>query len=324
MTSIAIVASTLPLPLLTQLIQSEKITAIYVGSESLSESCLVIKNIHTDLKVKVIPKTNGYQILFWFFLILKTKILKHNIIFFHECCMPFFDLLISLLKPRGKFFPQVTMEGSIEVGLDEMPKSHIISFLSLSGLAKNFTFYLSPPVGDNPAEYVMQYQNYPSTVEIFSVSHSRNLLFKNPYQLIDINCNRILLLLGKGMVADENQRTVFLSIIEMLENLKYEIFIKDHPNTKFRLNLESSKGKQLMQEVPIELLGITFKWVIGFSSTAIINFGNRGISVLNLLEGVSKRDYELVKKHFDEIDPSHQIVYPKSMDDLAKMLGSRI
>ncbi|TGL99200.1 hypothetical protein [Leptospira jelokensis] len=324
MTSIAIVASTLPLPLLSRLIQSEKIKVIYVGSESLSESCLAIRNIQADLKIKVIPKTNGYQILYWFLVILKSKILKHNIIFFHECCMPFFDLFISLVKPKSKFFPQVTMEGSIEIRVEEMPKSKIISFLKNSGLSKKFAYYLSPSVGDNPEEYVMQYRNYPSSVKIFSVSHSRTILFQNPDQLIDVNCNRILLLLGKGMVSDTTQRIVFLSIIDLLEKLNFQIFIKDHPNPKFRLNLETAKGNHLRQEVPVELAGTTFSWVIGFSSTAIINYGNRGISVLNLLEGVSIRDYELVKKHFDEINPNHKILYPQSMDELAKILGQNI
>lgn len=324
MKSVAIIASTLPLPFLVRTAEIEKVKTIYVCSDELFRSCLELKNHWNGVKIKKVPIGFYLKNLFWFFLIVKSKFLNQRLIFFHECCMPFFDLFLSFVKPKAKFFPQVTMEGSIEIDLERMPKSKVISFLDFFGFTKRFTFYLSPSVGQNSEEFVLRYRSYPKSVEVYSVLYSRSLLYENSNQLIDLHCNRILILLGKGMVADENQIKVFSSIIDILKKFNFDVYIKDHPNPKFRLNFDSKIVTHLPNEVPAELAGIQFSWVIGFSSTAIINFGNRGISILNFLQGVSKENYDLVKKHFDEIDPNHSILYPKNMEELVNILGKQI
>lgn len=321
MNSIAIVASTLPLPFLVFRLKAENIKSIYVCSTELYQTCLALKNQLDGVKIERIPTGFFAQNIYWFGLIWKAKFFRQRLIFFHECCLPFFDLFVSFLKPTASFYPQVTMEGSVEIGFDMMPKSKMVLILAKTRLYKRFKFFFSPSVGNNEAEYVMQYNRYPKSVKVFPVTYSRTILEEKNENLVETSSNRVLLLLGKGMVSDENQREVYSSVRNILKKYSFECYSKDHPNPKFRLNLDIDNIKPIQSELPIELFGLKFSWVIGFSSTALINYGNRGISILNLINGIDKQEYDLVKKHFDEIEPNHGIHYPLNLIELEELIG---
>jgi len=317
--SICIVASTLPASFIAQNLQTLSVTKVVAMSPELMRSYGYLKKITPNLNVVTAPAGLLFQALYFFGLLLFIKVTKKKLLIFHECCMPILDLLIHWIKPLGSYYPQVSMLGSVPVSFESLPKSKSFALLKLLNLHHLFSCYYSPPVGENPAEYSLAFSQYPDSIDCYDVSHSRKFVDEGG-ETSSSSEDSLLLLLGKSMVSDAEQIKIFTDIVEFATAHSLTCYIKDHPNPYFRLGFSHHQAVTIDPEMPSELLSNNFSWVVGSSSTSLLNYGDRAISVIEMFEGASEEDLALLKKHFDMASPANKIRYTTSRDMLFKLL----
>ena len=135
---IAFVASTLPLHWLSQNIRNNGIREIVVASGELHNSYKILCNNHKELVLSVVPKNKAAGILFVFNKVLFCKLTSSKIFFFHECCWVILDLVIKLLRPRGEYFPQVSMDSFELVDRKNKNLNSLINIFSFFDEHDNF------------------------------------------------------------------------------------------------------------------------------------------------------------------------------------------
>lgn len=317
--SICIVASTLPVGFIASQIDSLKITKIIVISRSLEGSYQNLKRRNPSIEIVQAPP--GFLVQPFYFLVqlLAAKLSKNNVIIFHECCMPLLDLLLKLIKPTGYYFPQVSMSGFEEIDFDQFPKSKLTSFLNIFGFVSYFKFYRAPPVGDNEPEYALSIKEYPSNIVVKDIPFSREKMskyFANSHG----NTKKILFVTGKTCVSNIEQINIHRALVEGAHSKGYVCHIKDHPNPIYRLGLSIAGTLTIDPLVPVELLERDYYLIVGVSSSALLTFRDRSISLLNLLEGMSSADRILMTNHLNNADPENKIKYINSVDEFTSLL----
>ena len=132
----AFVASTLPALFLLNNIEHNKITKIIIRKKIHYNSYLYIKKKFPNIELQLIEENLIKEIIYFSLILLKIKIKKDEIIFFHECCWPILDILIILIKPNGLFVPQIQLfVGQTPINFSTLPPP-----LSWSGWCKRKLF----------------------------------------------------------------------------------------------------------------------------------------------------------------------------------------
>lgn len=314
--SLCIVASTLPIAFLAENADLLKIGEIVTTSDDLGRSYSHL-NSHYNLEIEIISTPKGllFQSVYLLMKIFLAKLRKQEVIFFHECCLPVLDIILIFLNPKGHFYPQVTMSGSKLINFDELPRSKIICFIEFIGLKYLFKAYCSPGVGGEQAEYNISIRKYPTGIQTHPIG----------YSVQNRNCTTlsersILFVIGKSRVSDEDQFELYDRIIKIALDNKYRCDIKDHPNQNFQLGYVNNLSVTLDPLIPSELINNSYQWVIGTSSTSLLNHGEKAISLIEMLKSFKVTDLELIKLHFRETAPDHQINFVSNDKQLLNLL----
>jgi hypothetical protein len=317
--SFCIVASTLPVGFIATQLDALRIKRIYVLSKEHELSHQSLKKRNPSLDIVRVPSGLLLQSACFLFILLRARLANRPVIFFHECCLPILDLLLCAIRPQGFYFPQVTMSGFEEIEPAEFPRSRMYRLLKLLGVIDCFRFYRSPSVGSNEIEYVVSIRRYPDTITCMDVSYSREAVSRC-YSDGGANTSKILFVVGKTFVADIRQFEIFSLLVASAHAKGYSCHIKDHPNPIYRLNLRIEGGVTIDPLIPIELMDKDYHLAVGVSSSALLGFNERAISLINLLEDMSQKDRQLCVNHFESAYPGNRINYICSLDEFRKFL----
>lgn len=317
--SYCIVASTLPIGFIATQIHRLRIERIYVLSKAHQISYQNLNKQYPAIEIVRMPAGSLMQSICFLFILLKVRLTKRRIVFFHECCLPIFDLLLCLVRPLGYYFPQVTMSGHDEIEPAAFPRKKIFGLLQLLRVVDRFKFYRFGPVGGNAGGYVVSIRGYPKTIICHDVGYSRKTV--SGYNSSgNAKTNAILFVTGKSFVADAEQVVILSKLLSRAMARGYVCEIKDHPNPNFRLNFSVEGAVVIDPHQPVELLDHSYRLAVGVSSTALLNFNERAVSLLYLLENMLQQDRLLCVKHFDGIFPGNKINYVRSLDEFEELL----
>lgn len=317
--SICIVASTLPAGFIASQIDALNINKIIVMNENLALSYRVFNDKHPAIKIVCAPKGLLTLSLFFLNLLICARFQRYSIVFFHECCLTLLDLLIMLVKPSGFYFPQVTMSGWEEIEFSQFPRQKLTFLIRILGFIPRFRFYRFPSIGDNMPEHVMSVRKYPDSIVSKDVAFAREMIAQFNSR-IEGNSKKILFITGKSCVPDAVQIRLYQELIQMANSRGYACSIKDHPNPVYRLNLTADCAIRHDPVLPSELLERDFHLVVGVSSTSLLAYGERSISLVNLIAEMTHEDRALCIDHFEKAAPKNKINYIHSVDDFAKLL----
>lgn len=317
--SICIVASTLPAGFMSSQFETLAIKKIIAMNGNLALSYRVFKEKDPTINVVCVPRGFVAQSLFFLWQLFWARLNKHSVIFFHECCLTLLDLLLMLIKPSGFYFPQVTMSGWEEIQFEKFPKQKLAYLIQLLGLVHRFRFYRFPAVGDYPPEHVMSVRQYPDSIVSKDVDYVRELISRSSRDF-GRNSKKILFIAGKSCVPDMVQSILYEKLIKIAHSRGYACHIKDHPNPIYRLNLAIDYTTSYDPLVPSELLDGDFYLVVGVSSTALLAYDDRSISLVKLLPEMSPNDRALCIDHFFKASPSNKINYIESADEFEELL----
>ena len=319
--TICIVASTLPAAFLASQVEVLNVEKIIVMNRDLQHSYKIFEKKYPMVRVVIAPQNLVFRNLYFIFEFVSSRLLGNSVVFFHECCLTMLDLLIILVKPSGRYFPQVTMCGFEEISCEQFPKQKIVWLIRLLGLVNRFRFYKCPRIGSGPAEYAISVRVYPVNIKSMEVSYSRNLIKLSDEELNHGSAKlKILFVTGKSFIDDEIQIRYYLSLIEIACSKGYVCHIKDHPNPLYRLNLTSDKSKVCDPLMPSELLDRDYKYVVGLSSTALLAYGDRSVSLLKLIKEMVPADRDLLVDHFEKASPRSGIKYINTIDEFGFLL----
>lgn len=311
--------STLPANFIN--LQAEKlgVKKVIVVSEALLQSYGALKQAHPNISVSLAPAGMIRRTIYLFFTLLFAKIFNTKVVFFHECCYPTFDLLTKVVRPKGMYFPQVTMMGFEEVPYRDFPKGAFEKFLDLLKISDLFTYYRGSAVGSEGVDYAVSAKSYPDSIESHMPSFSRKVIdaSKNDLQ----KKKRILFLVGKSMVGDVAQVEIYQELVSLSLAEDFGCYFKDHPNPKYRLNVDAHGSKILDPLVPVELIEDDFALVVGTSSSALLNFGARAVSLIDAIKEISPTDVAYLKAHFDKVDPQNSIKYVQNVKEFENIIS---
>lgn len=316
--SICVVASTLPARFMMSQAEKLGIEKIIVMNRTLGFSYRVFKDRYPAIKIITAPASLGRQSLFFFVQLVWARLRGYDVVFFHECCLPLLDLLLMLVKPRGFYFPQVTMGGFEEIQIEEFPQRKIISLIRVLGLEKRFRFYRCPQIGDGEAEYVISARKYPDSIEVKDVNYAREVVAELAGG--EVAGNKILFIAGKSFVPEQVQIKYYLDLIDVARSKGYICYIKDHPNPIYRLNIDTDKATNFDPLTPSELLGGDFRYAVGVSSSSLLAYGDRSISLVKLIDEMTPDAQALCISHFASTLPGNGIKYIASISEFEELL----
>lgn len=318
--SFCLVASTLPVGFISNQIKSLRIKRIYVLSKEHQISYQKLKARNPEIKILRIPSSFILQSVWFLFILLQARFSKRRIIFFHECCLPIFDLLVCIVRPVGDYFPQVNMAVHEEIDPNSFPRNKTFLFLRLFRVVDLFKFYRFSPVGGGGSSgNAVSIRSYPETVLTHDVGYSRDVVFGG-ISYGEIKLNSLLFVTGKSFVADDEQREVLSELVSRAILMGYACEIKDHPNPNLRLNFSFDGAGVMDPHQPVELLDQNYRFVIGLSSTALVNFNDRAVSLLYLFDNMLEQDRSRCVRHFDSLFPGNKINYIHSILDFEELL----
>lgn len=317
--SICVVASTLPVSFIAAQMDALKIKKIYVLSKAHELSYQSFSKKNPQVEIVRVPSGLPLQSLYFLFVLVRARASGTQVVFFHECCLPIFDLLLTVIKPRGYYLPQVTMAGFQEIEPAAFPRTRLYRLLGLLGVIDRFRFYRSPAIGDSESEYVMSIRSYPSAITSKDVGYSREVISRC-YSCNSQKTNKILFIAGKSFVSDASQSTLFRSLIDAAHGQGYVCHVKDHPNPVYRLDLQIDGAVVLDPSLPVELMDEDYHLAVGVSSSALLGFNERAVSVVHMFDDMSPVDKSLCVNHFEEAFPGNKINYVRSLAEFAKLL----
>ena len=317
--SLCIVASTLPVGFIAAQVDELKIKKVYVLSKTHELSYLHLKDSKPGLNIVRLPSGLFSQSLYLLFVLFWARLSRTNIIFFHECCLPILDLLLCTIRPIGYYFPQVTMSGYKEIELKAFPANKINRLLRLLGVADRFRFYRAPEINDCDSEYAVSLRQYPDSITCMTVGYSRDVMSRC-YSVSSSKTNKILFVTGKSFVSDVRQAEVF-KVLAMTAHAKGCVcHIKDHPNPVYRLNLQIEGAIVIDPLLPAELMDKDYRLAVGVSSSALLGFNERAISLINLLKEMPQESRMLCAKFFEDALPGNRINYIRSIEEFGALL----
>lgn len=317
--SICIVASTLPAAFIDSQSKSLDIIKVIVLSANLELSYRVLADKYPSIKVACAPQGWLVQSIFFVYILLKARFNGNSIIFFHECGLTVLDLILISIKPQGFYFPQVTMAGWDEVRFEQFPRQKLTYLIRTLGLVPLFKFYRSSSIGGSKPEHVMSIRNYPKSIVSNDIKFVQNVIAKSKTTAVE-KSNKVLFVTGKSSVPDAAQNLLYMKLIKIAHSKGYMCLIKDHPNPVYRLNLAIEGSTSCDPLVPSELMPEDYHLVVGVSSTSLLAYDERSISLVNLMSEMLPEDRIRYVNHFDQAAPDNRIKYISTIDEYTKLL----
>ncbi len=236
-------------------------------------------------------------------LLLAAKLRRRRVVFFHECCWPLFDILVGVVKPRGRFFPQVTMSSFEQVSLADLPKPSgwkaWVQRQVLRAVGNQFVVYRTArDSADHGYNYSFSYRQYPDTIEIAPVGARPAGTERAEADRGEPTSSRaltVLLITGTEPVPDDDLRATYLALIDVAIAEGYAVHIKDHPLAK--LGVPSAACIHVDPTLPIELITERFAFAIGVASTGLMGAGDRKLSILDMLNSMPDEARRMRREH---------------------------
>jgi hypothetical protein len=323
--SVAFVASTLPLHILDCMIEEWEITEILVSNEILISSYKYLNIKNPKLKIKSLPKGNIFQILKLALWLINLKIKRKKIFFFHECCCLFFDIFISWFKLNGEYYPQVTLDSFRPIDFSKIDSNNKTKkIIKILYLQNNFSPYIIDLDNNCGESIVWARVKYPKLIKSYCIEASNKIKKTNKFKNIEKNdgFEKVLLILGKDVAADFEVVLIFNKIIIELHKLKLKIYVKDHPNPQFRLNLNLNCFDLYYIDpfLPVEMIQKEFKFVFGVASTGLVHFNDRSISILDFFTSVDPEILKRRKEHLLALPNGNDIKFPTNINEIISII----
>ena len=319
--AVAYVASTLPVAILDRKIAAWGISEILLQSRDHLPGYVYLQRRHPNLKLVALPESKSLNALHLFFKLLKYRLSGKRLFFFHECSCPVFDIYVKIIKPKGEYYPQVTLSSFLLVKRQDIPKSKKEWVLLFSGMSGWFDYYRGDMDNNEGNFFVKALKKYPSSIASHNISESRasieNQLQKNFPMAIP---RKILILCGRDVVNDDHLREIYRKIIYFSNSLGLSCYVKDHPSKMARLNLSYEGCHMIDNAMPVELIENDFMAVIGVASTGLLNFSERAISIINILPFESDDVRSRRCAHLSSMDGSEKVQTPTNMSALESIL----
>ncbi|MBN1548082.1 MAG: hypothetical protein JW902_15630 [Syntrophaceae bacterium] len=315
---IAFVASTLPVQFIYKKRDELNINKIIISAKMFEESYKYLQDKLPFVKLSVVPNNLIIHFCYLAYRITLAKLTTKEIIFFHECGWPIFDLLVKVIKPKGLYSPQVKLT-SFSAVIDEKkePQRGFKKNLFKWIFKKYFMLYKGKEDGGENYYYVWSARNYPASIK---VSNGHYSFIATEGKIPDKAEKRILFLLGREPVQDDRLISIFDSIGKIAQKKGYEIVIKDHPRPAARLNFKPDGCRIIDPAQPVELLDEVFDYVVGVASTGLIAFPNKAISVINLLDEMSPTDKEKRISHLVNLSGKDKLIFLNSTEEFESYL----
>jgi hypothetical protein len=262
--------------------------------------------------------------------LLMAKALRRRVIFFHECCWPVFDLLISVIRPAGLFWPQVTMDMFQAITAADLPKpvalGHKVKQRLFTLFVNRFVIYRAPKdSGADGYNYLFAFRRYPDAIRTVPIDQRVSRASPLPGTQPRVACApadeyQVVLIGGREPVADEYLRGIYRRLIGIAQAEGYKVFLKDHPIHS--LNVRCDSCVTIDPAMPVELVEQRFAFSIGASSTALFGIGDRKLSILNLLDtmpaDVKRHKRDCLFSQFDR--DAERIEFLSSLEDIQRIL----
>ena len=316
--SVAFAASTLPIELLNKYMGEWGVQSIVLSSHLHLPSYKYLLKDKPGTTIRVLPDSLSGSVVQLFFLLVKIKITNKQVIFFHECGWPWFDLFVTLLKPHGVCIPQINNSGRTLVSYDVV--EHISMFakaLKFLRLHTLFNIYSQANDGGETQKYFFLIKKYPSSITAYDEKYSRQLIIKKQ-QLTVSRERRIILLVNRDFVADEVLIAAYNKVISFALEYGFQCYIKDHPSISGRLNLKHSKAIYIDPALPVELLEDNFALAFGFATAGLLFFTERGISIIDTFKEVSEEDRQLKMQHLKSVPGGQKIRFITNLEEELK------
>ncbi|CAN1513343.1 hypothetical protein MCEHALHM7_00882 [Methylophilaceae bacterium] len=311
----------MPIAILNEMIPLWNVTHIVLSSESLLKSYAFLKSKYPY--ISIVESLNSYHLYFRLIsVMLKTHFTKMRIVFFHECCQTIFDILVKILHPKGHFYPQVTMNG-FEVSRNciyELPFL-IKIFLKLFHMEESFNYYKGYKDNNSGRFIALTSIKYPFSIKCHSIYESRKI-FSRPYKRSKYS-KKIIFLAGRDAISDKKLIKIYSDMINLACKLNYKCFIKDHPSARARLNIKHPLAENIDPFLPVELLDMDFAFAVGVSSTSLLHFRGRAISILNIVT-LEKKKIKLRKAHLLSLSETHEILFLNSLKNFKEIIYNNL
>jgi hypothetical protein len=318
--TIAYVASTLPIALLNKKIADWGVTKIILQGETHRASYVYLQQRHPAIRLKVLPISillGGIQLLA---ILLWIKLSRRRLIFFHECCCPVFDVLVKLVKPKGDYYPQVTLNSFVRVLPTEVEATKQQQIFRTFGLDTWFQYYRGDSDNNAGYFYVQVANSYPVSIEKHEVAESNDILSAARLERgRTVGGRKILLLCGQDVVDTLELKKTYSRVIELATAQGFICYLKDHPALTARLNLMDESVSTIDPHMPVELLEDDFSLIIGMASTGLLHFGDRAVSIINLLPAGEPSVSDRRKAHLLSLDGAAVVSFPASFEELLEI-----
>ena len=323
----AFVASLLPARFLVQHARSLNINRIVVLNRIHEQSFTYVASELPGVRVQRLRGGAVAAALSLFSILLAARIRRRRVVYFHECCWPLFDILISILKPEGLFFPQVTMAGFERIGYADLPQPEgwkaRLQRLVLRATGDRFVVYRTPRDSSvHGYAYCFAYREYPDTISVAPIAAQSSNAEPTPWEVsgrpVEGRKPQVILITGTEPVPDNDLRKIYLALIDIATGEGYKVFVKDHPITQLRVPCETCT--HFDPSLPIELVKDRFDFAIGVASTGLFAVGDRKLSILTLLDAMPDNARRMRRKHLIALPGGERIEFVAGLEEVRELL----
>jgi hypothetical protein len=328
-TSVAFVGSLLPARFLVESGTSLSVRKIVVLTEAHERSYSYVARRLSDVVVSRLSRRQPRTLRLAAEL-MTAKLRCQRVLFFHECCWPQFDILVSLIRPRALFFPQVTMTGFEVVDPVDLPQASDLKSKIKRAVTRLlrplFVIYRAPRDSGLPGhDFLFSFRKYPLSVRVFPVGYrmdDRIAMELPPHE--DSGPPKVILIGGSEPVPNDYLRTIYVRLIEMARSEGYHVCLKDHPI--HRLDVPAGACEIVDPALPIELVESRFAFSIGVASTALFAVGDRKISILSALDAMPDDVKGFRRKRLlsQATTTRDQIEFVSDLDEVRRLLRTRM
>ena len=317
--NIAIVASTLPIPVLDKKIAEWQIKEIYVTTKALVNTYEYLNQASERVDIYKIASSQIVQVFSLAILMLQAKRKKRKIYFFHECCFPAFDVLVGIINPNSVYCPQVKMDSFRVEKIEKLRHRFAYAALSLLGLKGKFILYSADGDNNQKKWYALSRKDYPNSVVSFPIEESIKLRQVSQYNRNGKSPKRFLIIGGTDIVDNGSLIRCYKKIVDFMDAMGFLGYYKDHPNPHARLDFNDARVSILDALMPIELIEYNFDLVFGYASTSLIAFGSKSVSVVGLIEHDDAKISQRVR-HLQSLPEGNKIRYPRNISEIRGLL----
>jgi hypothetical protein len=303
---VAFVASTLPAKIIINQINEGLIKKIYTSTERLKESYEIILSTNKEVDIESVNDANFIKRAILLCRILKKEKSNKSLIYiYHECCWPWLDLLIKIIKPKGYYMPQVKIEymyRPTESIFEFYKHLHLVRASCILVSKFLFNYYQFKNDTGPGLMFLPVAKNYPKSI----VAVNKSAIKPNKIYSID---QKTMLIIGGTDLADTSELIdIYKKIIEIAIQMGYKVWFKDHPNTTASLKINFENAETIPTQIPLEIIDLQFSVVVGTASAAMIEYGSSAVSICKLIKSMNDEDRKLRLNYLLSHNPDARVV----------------